>query len=135
MIIDVFNHLISRRVGKVLLKAGYYGEGKEFKYPAENGDAEVRLALMEKYGVDIQVLTQTTPVLLGFNAADAAEVCRLSNDDNYALCKAHPKRFVNVCMMSLLDVKSAVKELERCIAELERFPLFDPPKPVQPSLF
>lgn len=119
MIIDVFSHLISRRTGKELLKAGYYGQGLEFNYPVENGDAEVRISVMDKYGVDIQVLTQTTPVLLGFNAADSAEICRLSNDDNYELCKAYPKRFINVCMLSLLDIKSAIKELERCIAELD----------------
>ena len=66
---------------------------------------------MEKYGIDVQVLTQTTPVLLGFNASEAAEICRMSNDDNFELCKAHPKKFVNVCMLSLLDMKSAMEEL------------------------
>ena len=119
MIIDVYTHLISRPVGKVMKKRKYYGEGKQMGYPAGNADSGVRLALMEKYGIDIQALSQTTPVLLGFNAADAAEICRMSNDDNYALCKAYPKKFVNVCMLSLLDMKSAMKELERCIAELD----------------
>ncbi|MFC1910256.1 amidohydrolase family protein, partial [Chloroflexota bacterium] len=119
MIIDCYTHLISRRVGKILLKHKYYGPGKQMGYPEDNGDAGARLALMDKYGVDVQVLTQTTPVLLGFNAVDAAEICRLSNDDNYALCKAYPKKFINVCMLSLLNVKDACKELERCIKELD----------------
>ncbi|MFC1910798.1 amidohydrolase family protein [Chloroflexota bacterium] len=119
MIIDAYSHLISRPVGKILSKARYYGEGKEMRYPAANGDVEVRLALMEKYGVDMQVLTQTTPVLLGFDAKEAAEICKMSNDDNYTLCKAHPDKFVNVCMLSLLDMKSALKELERCIKDLD----------------
>ena len=88
-------------------------------YPVQNADAEVRLALMDKYGIDVQALSQTTPVLLGFGAEDAAEICRLSNDDNYALCKAYPDRFVNICIISLLDMKSAMRELERCISELD----------------
>ncbi len=119
MIIDIFCHHISKSVGKLLNKAKYYGEGKEFSYPPQNADAEVRLGLMEKYGIDIQALSQTAPVLLGFGAEDADEICRLSNNDNYALCQAYPDRFVNICIISLLDMKSAMKELERSINELD----------------
>jgi hypothetical protein len=40
MIIDVYTHLISKRVGAILNKGRYYGEGKEFPYPAKNDEAE-----------------------------------------------------------------------------------------------
>lgn len=73
---------------------------------------------MEKYGIDIQALTQPTRVLLGFNPEEAAEMCRLSNNDNYSLCKAYPKKFINICIISLLDMKSAMDELKRSINEL-----------------
>jgi len=119
MIIDIFNHLISESVGKVMEKAKYYGEGKEFPYPPENADPEVRLALMEKYRIDVQALCQTTPVLLGLTDEDATEVCRLSNQDNYALCKAYPDKFVNICIFHLVDMKSTMEELERCLNELD----------------
>lgn len=122
MIIDIFCHHISRPVGKLMdRKSKYYGNtpGKEYPFPPQNAEPEVRLGLMEKYGIDVQALSQTTPVLMGLNAADAAEVCRVSNDDNYALCKAYPKKFVNVCMISLFDMKSALKELERSVNELD----------------
>lgn len=122
MIIDIFCHHISKPVGKLMdKKSRYYGNtpGKEYPFPPQNADPEVRLALMDKYGIDVQALSQTTPVLMGLNATDAAEVCRVSNDDNYALCKAHPKRFVNICMISLYDVKSALKELDRSVNELD----------------
>ncbi len=119
IVIDAYCHHISRSVGKILDKLKYYGKGKEFEYPPQNADPEVRLKLMEKYGIDIQALTQTTPVLLGFNAEEASEICRLSNNDNYALCKAYPKKFVNICIISLLDMKSAMDELNRCINELD----------------
>ena len=119
MVIDIYCHHISKVVGKLLEKAKYYGEGKEFPYPPQNTDPEVRLALMDRYGIDMQALSQTTPVLLGLSNEDAAEVCRLSNDDNYKLCKAYPDRFVNICIISLLDMRSAMKELERSINELD----------------
>jgi len=119
MIIDIFSHHISRTVGQLIGKAKYYGEGREFPYPHHNADPEVRLKLMEKYSIDVQALSQTTPVLLGFDAEGAAEICRLSNNDNYALCKAYPDRFVNICIVSLLDMDSAMKELDRSINELD----------------
>lgn len=119
MIIDIYNHHISKAVGKKVGRGKYYGEGKEFPFPPQNADPEARLALMDKYGIDIQALSQTTPILLGLSVEGAAEVCRMSNDDNYALCKAYPDRFVNICIISLLDMKSAMKELKRCINELD----------------
>jgi len=119
MIIDIFNHHISKSVGKMMDKAQYYGEGKEFPYPVQQADPETRLALMDKYSIDVQAISQTTPVLLGLSDEDASEVCRLSNQDNYALCKAYPDRFVNVCMFHLPDMKSTMEELERAINELD----------------
>jgi len=87
--------------------------------PPQNEDPEVRLGLMDKYGIDIQALSQTTPVIRGLNPADAAEVSRVSNDDNFALCKAYPDRFVNICMLSLLELPSALNELDRAVNELD----------------
>jgi predicted TIM-barrel fold metal-dependent hydrolase len=118
MIVDIYSHHISERVGKILEKGKYYGEGKEFPFPPQNADPEIRLGLMDKYGIDVQALSQTTPVLLGLDAQEAAEICRMSNEDNDRLCKAYPDRFVNVGIISLLDMSSAMKELERCIHEL-----------------
>ena len=67
MIIDFSCHHISKRVGKIMVKSKWYGPGNIMEYPAQNADPEVRLALMEKYGVDMQALTQTAPVIIGFN--------------------------------------------------------------------
>jgi uncharacterized protein len=119
MVVDVYCHHLSKKVAELVGKGKYYGEGKEFSFPSQNADPEARLALMDKYGVDVQALCQTTPVLLGLSPQEAAEVCRQSNNDNHVLCKAYPKRFVNIGIVSLLDVPGAMKELERCIKELD----------------
>ncbi len=119
MIIDIYCHHISKSAGKILEKTKYYGEGKQFSYPLANADPEARLGLMDKYGVDVHALSQTTPALLDLSIEDAAEMCRVSNRDNYAMCKAYPDRFVNICIFSLLDMKSAMNELDRSIDELD----------------
>jgi predicted TIM-barrel fold metal-dependent hydrolase len=124
MTIDIFCHHIPRSISRLIRKAGYYeidspdGTGL-YLYPANNTDPEVRLEVMDKYGIELQALSQTVPVLLGSTPSEEAEICRLSNDGNYALCKAYPSRFVNISIVSLLDVKSAMKELDRSINELD----------------
>jgi predicted TIM-barrel fold metal-dependent hydrolase len=121
MIVDVFAHLISPAVDAILRNGDYFSkqDTRDYVYPGQNSQAEVRLALMDKYGVDVQALSQTTPVLIGSDSSTAAEICRLSNSDNYSLCKVHPKRFVNICIFSLLDMKSALDELQRAVDELD----------------
>lgn len=119
MVIDVFTHYISKSVGEIVAKGNMFGDGKVARWPMHYAEPEVRLGHMDKYGVDKQALSQSTPVLIGFGADEAAQICRLSNSDNYALCKAYPGRFVNICIMSLLDVRSATEELERSVNELD----------------
>ena len=122
MIIDIFSHHISVSVGKLIEKGKYFGEGRQHynpNPPIQNANPEARLNIMEKYEVDVQALSLTTSVLLGFSPEDASEICRVSNDDNYSLCKAYPHRFVNICIISLLDMDSAMKELDRSINELD----------------
>ena len=78
MIIDIFCHHIGKSATDFLdKKSRYYGEGRQYPYPTQNADVEIRLGLMDKYGIDIQALSQTTPVLMGLGSDDAAEVCRL----------------------------------------------------------
>ncbi|MFC1910260.1 amidohydrolase family protein [Chloroflexota bacterium] len=119
MIIDVFTHLIPGEVGE-LLNGPMKGAGRDAGYPDDNADPGVRLAMMDKYGIDMQVLTPATArVLQGYTPERAAEICRLSSNANNQLYKAYPDRFVNVCGISLLDMKSAMKELERCVKDLD----------------
>ena len=111
MTVDIFSHHISKSLSS-LLKGGS-------RYPPQNSDPGARMNLMDKYGIDVQAICLATPALHGLGAEDATNICRLSNTDNYALCKAYPKRFVNVCILSLLDMHSAMKELDRSINELD----------------
>ena len=130
MIVDIFAHHIPISVREMIKKAGFFKMGDDqiiqYKgkspaaiYPPNNASPEIRLALMEALGIDVQVLSQTTPVLLRSSAGEAAEICRLSNESNYALCRAYPGKFVNICIISLLDIEIAIEELKRGILELD----------------
>ncbi len=123
MAVDIFCHHVPRSVRQLIKKAGFYEMTSSERsgwqaYPANNADPEVRLQVMDKYGIEIQAICQTVPVLIGSNAGEAAEICRLSNEANYALCKSYPDRFVNISLVSLLDVGSALQELDHSINDL-----------------
>jgi len=118
MIVDIFVHYVKKQT-LVLLEqtAGFRGSSRGFGKNSD--DPEVRLGLMDKYGIDVQAISQTTPAISGMSPEDAARICRICNNDNYALCKAFPDRFVNICMISLLDMNSAMDELKRSIETLD----------------
>ena len=115
MVIDFSAHFISHGVANIL-KTGNFG--KDFPFPPENADPETRLRIMKKYGIDMQVLSLTTPILSGYGAKDAARICKISNDDTSDICEKYPDKFAGNAVISLLDVGEAVDELDRAIGEL-----------------
>jgi aminocarboxymuconate-semialdehyde decarboxylase len=127
MVVDVFCHYFSKSVGEMIGKVRCQLEERaspakweeKFQYPRQSADPDVRLGLMDKYGIQVQALSLSAETLRGFNAEGAAEICQLANNDNYAVCRAYPDRFVNICIVSLLDMKSAMRELDRSINELD----------------
>ncbi len=118
MIIDFSAHYIPESVIKRWEKTRS-GPGKNFVYSEKNADIDFRLGLMDKYGVDMQALSLSAPALLAYGNDEVHEICRLSNEENYALCKAYPKRFVNICIISLLGVDRALQELDYGINGLD----------------
>jgi len=123
MIIDFSAHHISKDRTYILeRKYRSLGMGNQFKHPSEAMNPEVRLGHMAKYGVDMQALvpsSQTQPVFLGCTDDEIAKICRDSNTANYNTCKAYPDKFVNICIISLFDMSSAMGELDRAINELD----------------
>jgi predicted TIM-barrel fold metal-dependent hydrolase len=109
MVIDVFCHHISESVG---------GRAR-IDFPPGAANPDIRLSVMEKYGIDVQAPSLPPSILRLFSVDEAAEICRISNNDNYALCKAFRNRFVNICAVSLLDVKKALSEVDRSVNDLD----------------
>jgi aminocarboxymuconate-semialdehyde decarboxylase len=116
MIIDFSSHIITREVEERLSsKKNFQRIQKNFA--SESSDPEARIKVMEKYGIHMQVLTQTTPILVGLSAEEAAEVCRISNDAIGKICRSYPDKFIPFAYVSLLDVEQAVYELDRAVNE------------------
>src|SRR5271170_2950804 len=79
--------------------------------------AEDRLALMDETGLDVQVLSLTTPMLhdLGSESFDLA---RRTNDALAAAVARHPTRFQALATLPVAMPEEAAAELERCIRTL-----------------
>jgi len=112
MIIDFSAHYLTPQVEKILDEAG------REPWPVEKFTVEDRLKTMSKYGVDMQVLSLTTPYLLGINPENAAEACKASNDSIQKVIEKHPDKFTGFAVISLLDIDSALEELDRAINDL-----------------
>lgn len=79
--------------------------------------ADERLALMDETGLDIQVLSLTTPALheLGRSGIDLA---RRANDAVAATIARRPDRFQGLAALPLGNADEAALELERCVRTL-----------------
>ncbi len=116
MIIDFSSHMITREVEeKLSSKESFQRLQKNFA--SETSDPEERIKVMEKHGIDMQVLTQPTPILMGLRTEETEEVCRITNDAIGKVCRSYPDKFVPFAIVSLLDVKQAIYELDRAVNE------------------
>ena len=80
-------------------------------------DPAVRLADMDRDGVDLQVVS-ATPVLFAYGrpAEHAMECARIFNDALLELCAGGGGRLVHIGQVPLQDTDLACRELERCLA-------------------
>ena len=79
---------------------------------------ESRLALMDEQGVDVQVLSLTTPGLHNLEPGPAVETARRVNDLIAQTCARHPDRFQGFAALPTSDPRAAPRELERAIRDL-----------------
>jgi predicted TIM-barrel fold metal-dependent hydrolase len=128
MVVDIYCHHSAGSIEELIRQADRAGHGEaasdnsssvSFPFPVKASSAEQRLAVMDKYGIDAQVICQTTPSLFRIPPDEAARICTASNSENYEMCRTHPRRFVNVSILSLLDARAALDELRRCVDELD----------------
>ncbi len=80
--------------------------------------AELRIAKMDECGVDVQVLSLTTPGTQNLEPAQACDLARSSNDFLAASIARHPDRFQGFATLPTPDPAMAAAELKRCVTEL-----------------
>lgn len=79
---------------------------------------EVRLKDMDDSGIDIQVISLTSPGVQIFEPKMASSLATRFNDELAEGIAKHPDRFVGLAAFSPLDPSNAAKELERSVTKL-----------------
>jgi len=72
-----------------------------------------RIAHMDAIGIDMQVLSLTSPGVQVFETALATRLAAESNDALAAAVKAHPTRFAGLAAIAPQDPVAAAREIER----------------------
>lgn len=82
-------------------------------------DVALRLADMDRVGIDVEVVSLSTPNIFFADAQDQPEVARIVNDAYAQLIAKHPTRFKGFASIPMDDPDAAVEELHRAIDELK----------------
>jgi aminocarboxymuconate-semialdehyde decarboxylase len=90
-----------------------------FGVTAPMTDPVLRLADMDRVGIDVEVLSLSTPNVFFAEPAGQAEVARIVNDAYAALIAQHPRRFKGFASIPMDAPGAALKELDRALGELK----------------
>ncbi|HWW65283.1 MAG TPA: amidohydrolase family protein [Sphingomonadaceae bacterium] len=98
---------------------GILSRPNDARPPALLDIGEGRLRDMDANGVDMQLLSLTSPGVQMFDADTAAGIATSSNDELAAAIARHPTRFAGLAAIAPQDPARAVKELDRAIGTLK----------------
>jgi len=132
MLIDVHNHfyppeyLAALESGDSAVKVTIDAEGNPcIHYPGDynvavrgHRDIAYRQTVLEKEGVDTQVITLTTPGTHVETPATAARLACLVNDAFARVIAERSPRFTALATLPLNDVQASIAELKRAMTEL-----------------
>ncbi|MBD3729323.1 MAG: amidohydrolase family protein [Sphingomonadales bacterium] len=79
---------------------------------------ELRLAHMDEYGIDRQLLLLTSPGVQVVRPGEGTALARQANDIAADACARHPDRFSALAAFDPRDVPGSVTEIERAMATL-----------------
>src|SRR5262249_20246750 len=82
-------------------------------YEAKFRDLDLRLAEMDKIGVDVHALSLTAPMIYFADPPLQERLARAWNDGASAAHQAHPTRFVGLATLPMGDADRAIAELDR----------------------
>jgi predicted TIM-barrel fold metal-dependent hydrolase len=80
-------------------------------------DVLAKLADMDAAGIEWTALSINDPGPEWFGA-ESVEVARIANDYIAGVCQQHPRRFFGLCVLPLLEMPAALKELDRAAHDL-----------------
>lgn len=101
---------------------GFYGSSSSLRakqvFSRLQDVGEQRLRDMDECGIDVAVLSLTSPGVQCFDAATATALARATNDELAEACCRYPARFVALGSFGPLEPSNAAKEIERAVKDL-----------------
>lgn len=82
-------------------------------------DVDKRLEDMDRVGIDVEVVSLSTPNIFFADETRQPEVAKVLNDAYAQLIAKHPTRFKGFASIPMDDSKAAIAELHRAIDELK----------------
>src|ERR1044072_5958540 len=82
-------------------------------------DVSKRLEDMDRVGIDVEVVSLSTPNVFFTDAEHQPAVARMMNDSYAELIAQHPTRFKGFASIPMDDSEAALRELHRAIDELK----------------
>src|SRR6187401_77303 len=80
---------------------------------------DLRIAHMDEYGIDRQLLLLTAPGVQVLRPGDGTALAREANDIAADACRRHPDRFSACAAFDPRDVAGSVSEIERAMTKLK----------------
>lgn len=99
-------------------RAGAMGERLKHVPDQLRDVGEGRIAAMDAAGIDVQVLSLTSPGVEQLEADEAIALAREANDFLAAAVRRHPARLAGFAALPVAAPAKAAAELERCVREL-----------------
>lgn len=81
-------------------------------------DIDARLAEMDRLGIDMQILSLTSPGVQLFRTDQATALATLANDRLADIVRARPDRFAALASFAPQDPAAAAREMERAVTRL-----------------
>ncbi len=132
MKIDVHTHFLSEYIARTLEKRSNFPytrlvdgtyhfhccQGLTIPMLPPLYDMQTKLAHMDEAGIDISILSLAVPGPDRVGGAQADELARIANDLLAELIAAHSARFWGYATLGFGDPEAMLRELDRCISEL-----------------
>src|SRR5215475_6671169 len=101
MKIDIHAHHVDRRYNEQLQT----GFTRAWTRP-DMFDVDHRLRDMDKKGIDMRVLSLSTPSVYPWTGESQVRITRHVNDELAQLCRVHTDRFIGLASLPLQDVEA-----------------------------
>ncbi len=130
--IDLFAHFCTQRFRQAYLSIPLGAKGRRldsnairtFVQAHRTTDIDVlwdvhqRVKVLDRYGIDLQVLTLCFPMVNGLEPQEEIRLARLANDGLAEMIQKYPNRFFGVATLPFSASEEALREFDRCVDTL-----------------